>query len=85
MLKIGVKEDGVESFITDVYNRCKDIGLPAENISFLLQDLIEFSTDVIPVSKMPDYIKERIDEKSKLEEVRKLKAQVELLQKEKRV
>ena len=36
MLRIGVKEDGFESFILDVYNRCKDIGLSPENIVFSL-------------------------------------------------
>jgi hypothetical protein len=27
MLRIGVKQDSFESFILDVYNRCKDVGL----------------------------------------------------------
>jgi hypothetical protein len=34
MLKIGVKEDDFESFILDIYNRCNDIGLPAEIFLF---------------------------------------------------
>jgi hypothetical protein len=33
MNKIGVKEDNIEHFISDIYNRCKDIGISAENVS----------------------------------------------------
>ena len=81
---VGVDEDSFESFILDVYNRCKDIGLSPENISFCLTDLLEFSGTVLPLSKIPDYIKEKTDEKRKLEqEIEKLKAQIETLQLEK--
>jgi hypothetical protein len=67
MLRIGVKEDSFESFILDVYNRCKDIGLSPQNIAFHLTDLLEFSKTV-PLSKIPDYIKEKTNEKEKLED-----------------
>jgi hypothetical protein len=43
MLRIGVKGDSFESFILEVYNRCKDIGLSSQNIAFHLADLLEFS------------------------------------------
>jgi peptidoglycan hydrolase CwlO-like protein len=83
MLRIGVKEDALESFVLDVYNRCKDIGILPENISSYLADLLEFSKTV-PLSKIPHYIKEKNDEKIKLEkEIEKLKAQIETLQQEK--
>jgi hypothetical protein len=36
MNKIGVKEDDIEYFISDIYNRCKDIGLSAENVAIYL-------------------------------------------------
>jgi hypothetical protein len=39
MLKIGVREESFESFISDVYNRCKDIGLSPQNIASHLADL----------------------------------------------
>lgn len=84
MLNVGVDEDSFESFILDVYNRCKVIGLSPENISFYLQDLIEFSTTVLPLSKIEDYIVEKIDDKRKLEqEIEKLTVQKETLQQEK--
>jgi hypothetical protein len=84
MLNVGVNEDSFESFIVDVYSRCKDIGLSPENISFYLQDLLEFSRTVLPLSKISDYVKEKTDEKRKLEqEIVKLKVQIETLQLEK--
>jgi hypothetical protein len=85
MLNVGVKEDSFESFILDVYNRCKDIGLSPENISFYLQDLIEFSRTILPLSKIPEYIKEKTDEKRKLQqEIENIKIQKETLLREKR-
>ena len=84
MLRIGVKEDSFESFILDVYNRCKDIGLSPQNIAFHLADLLEFSNTALPFSKIPDYIKEKRNEKIKLEqEIEKLKAQIETLREQK--
>ena len=83
MLRIGVKEDSFESFILDVYNRCQDIGMLPENIYSCLADLLEFSKTV-PHSKIPHYIKEKNDEKIKLEqEIEKLKAQIETLHQQK--
>jgi DNA-binding transcriptional MerR regulator len=67
MLRIGVKEDSFESFILNVYNRCKDIGLSPQNIASHLADLLEFSKTV-PLSKIPDYVKEKTNEKRKLQE-----------------
>ena len=66
MAKLGVKEEHFESFISDVYNRCRDQGITPENIESLLTDLLEFSKTV-PFSKVSDYIQRKIDEKGKLE------------------
>lgn len=74
MLRIGVKEDSFDSFVLDVYNRCKDIGLSPQNIAFHMANLLEFSDTALPLSKIPDYIKEKTNEKIKLEqEIRKAK------------
>ena len=54
MINLGVKENGFEAFITDTYNRCKDLGLTPENIAFHLKDLFDFSTTyAIPFSQIP--------------------------------
>jgi hypothetical protein len=84
MLKIGVKEDSFESFISDVYNRCKDIGLSPRDTASHMADLLEFSKTV-PLSKIPDYIKEKTDEKRKLEEkIEDLEVYTEVLQEQKK-
>jgi hypothetical protein len=80
MLNMGIKEDDFESYILDIYNHCKNLGLPPENIASHLKDLLDFSTTNIPFSQLPNYIKQNADEKEKLEkEVKKLKAQKEIL------
>jgi hypothetical protein len=82
MIKVGVKEDSFESFISDVYNRCKDTGLSSQNIAFHMADLLEFSKTV-PLSKIQDYIKEKVNEKGKLEEQKEnLEVVIEVLQDE---
>jgi DNA repair exonuclease SbcCD ATPase subunit len=49
-----------------------------------LADLLEFSKTVMPLSKIPDYVKEKTTEKRKLEEeIEMLKAQIETLQQQK--
>ena len=58
MQRIGVNEESFDSFIVDVYNRCKYIGLSPENIAFHLGDLLEFSK-IVPLSKIPDYVEEK--------------------------
>jgi uncharacterized coiled-coil DUF342 family protein len=83
MNRLGVKEDSFESFMLDVYNRCKNLGLTPENIASYLTDLLEFSKS-IPISKIPPYIEQKIQEKKKLEEeIERLKEQKEELEAQK--
>jgi hypothetical protein len=84
LLGMGVSEDDFHAFILDVYNRCKNIGLSPENISSHLQDLIAFSTtNVMPLSKVTDYLNEKREEKVKLEEeIHSLNAQISALKQE---
>jgi DNA-binding transcriptional MerR regulator len=87
MKRLGVKEDEFESFILDRYNRCIDLGVSPENIASHLRDLMEFSkSNIIPLSKISDYIKQKAEEKKKFEqEKQKLDDQIETLKKEKTV
>ena len=86
MSRIGVNEDSIETFALDVYNRCKNTGLSPENISSFIQDLIEFSaTNVLPISKISDYLKQKRDEKQSLEqEIKGLDTQISTLKQEKK-
>jgi hypothetical protein len=43
MNRLGVKEDDFESFMSDVYNRSKNLGLTSESIASYLANLIQFS------------------------------------------
>ena len=84
MSKIGVKEDNIEPFITDIYNRCRDLGISPENIADHVEDLFEFSKTTIPLLQIPNYIKQKTDEKRNLEDdIERLKDQIGLLEQEK--
>jgi hypothetical protein len=75
MNRLGVKEDNFESFMSDVYNRCSELGMAPKSIAPLLTDLLEFSK-IVPFSKLPDYIQQKTQEKEKLEqEIDKMKDQ----------
>jgi len=86
--KLGVKEEELDSFILDLYNRLTDFGLSPENIAFHIKDLLEFSranSDIaVPLSQITEYIQQKADEKKKLEEqIQTLKSQVKTLSEEK--
>ena len=86
--KLGVKEEELDSFILDLYNRLIDLGLSPENIAFHIKDLLEFSRAnndiVVPLSQITQYIQQKIDEKKKLEqEIQTLKDQIKTLNEEK--
>lgn len=84
MQRIGVALENIESFTLDTFNRCMLIGLSPENISVYLQDLIEFSKNGLPLSKISEYIQEKTDEKIKLEtEIKGLRAQIAILKQDK--
>src|SRR5919205_196283 len=85
MNNIGVKEDDIEYFITDIYNKCKDIGLSTEKIAVYLQDLLEFSKTsampILPISNIDDYLREKTEQKMELEEqIQALKQQIQQLE-----
>ncbi len=83
MSRLGVQEDNFDSFMSDIYNRCNDLGLTPQRISSYITSLLEFSQSV-SFSQMRDHISEKIEEKKNLEqEIEKLRSQVETLQNQK--
>jgi hypothetical protein len=61
------EEKGLESFVSDIYNKCKYYGLrPDKLINLAMQtlDLLES----IPLSQIPNYLEEKSKDKQKLEE-----------------
>jgi alanine racemase len=76
MNRLGVREDDFESFMSDVYNRSKNLALTPESIASYLTNLIEFSKTV-PFSQLSEFIEQKAEEKKKLEEeIQKLKDQI---------
>jgi hypothetical protein len=61
------EEKGLESFVSDIYNKCKYYGLPPDklvNLAIQILDLLES----IPLSQIPNYVEEKSKDKQKLEE-----------------
>jgi hypothetical protein len=76
MNKLGIKEDGYESFMRDLYNRCENLGLTPESIVSYLTDLLEFS-NTMPFSEISNFIHQKTNEKEKLnQEIEKLNDQI---------
>lgn len=67
MKEMGVGEDDFGLFISDVYNKCKNIGIQPEHIAYNVKQILDLAGS-IPLSQIPDYIKEKTGEKRKLEE-----------------
>jgi alanine racemase len=83
MNRLGVKEDDFESFMSDVYNRSKNLGLTPESLASYLANLIEFSK-AVPFSQISEFIQQKANEKVKLEEeIQKLKNQIKIIKDEK--
>src|SRR5918996_1549945 len=61
------EEKGLESFVSDIYNKCKYHGLMPDklvNLAMQILDLLES----IPLSQIPNYVEEKSKDKQKLEE-----------------
>jgi hypothetical protein len=66
MIKFGVNEEEFGHFISDIYNNSKKLDLQPDKIAYYLDELLKLSKD-IPLSQIPDYIKQKTNEKNKLE------------------
>jgi predicted nucleic acid-binding Zn-ribbon protein len=66
MIKLGVDEKEFESFISDIYDKCKKLDLQPDQIAYYIDELLKFSKD-IPLSQIPDYLRQKTNDKSKLE------------------
>jgi regulator of replication initiation timing len=83
MNRVGVGNDQLQSFLSDVYRRSVDLGLTPQNIAPYLRDLLEFSNTLV-FSQIPAYLEQKKQEKDQLEKkVQELKEDTERLQLEK--
>jgi hypothetical protein len=81
--RVGVGNDQLQSFLSDIYKRSVELGLTPQSIASYLRDLLEFSNTLV-LSQIPAYLEQKKQEKDQLEKkVQELKDDTELLQLEK--
>ena len=61
------EEKGLESFISNIYNKCKYYGLIPDKLIILAIQILDL-LESIPLSQIPTYIEEKSKNKQKLEE-----------------
>ena len=83
MNRLGVGNNQLQSFLSDVYKRIVDLGLTPQNITSYIRDLLEFSNTLV-FSQIPAYLEQKKLEKGQLEKkAQELKVDTELLRMEK--
>jgi hypothetical protein len=61
------EEKGLESFVSDIYNKCKYYGLIPDKLVTLAMQILDL-LESIPLSQIPNYLEEKSKDKQKLEE-----------------
>jgi hypothetical protein len=61
------EEKGLESFVSDIYNKCKYYGLRPDKLVTLAMQILDL-LESIPLSQIPNYVEEKSKDKQKLEE-----------------
>ena len=67
--KYGIAEDDQEKvthFLKEIYTQCKLVGLTSHQVFLYISDILNFSSEV-SISKIPLYMKKKIQEKEELE------------------
>jgi hypothetical protein len=65
--EMGVDDDSFSHFISEVYNKSKNIGLQPEYIANNIKQILDLA-GTIPLSEIPEYIQKKTSEKKNLEE-----------------
>src|SRR5215213_10465573 len=61
------EEKSLESFVSDIYNKCKYYGLTPDKLVTLAMQILDL-LETIPLSEIPNYVEEKSKDKQKLEE-----------------
>jgi predicted nucleic acid-binding Zn-ribbon protein len=69
--KYGIKEedelaDRVTYFLKEIYLKCQEANLPVQKVFLYIYDIINFSNE-ISISQIPEFLKEKKEEKERLE------------------
>ena len=59
-------EERVTYFLKEIYTKCQEVGLTPQKIFDYIGDILKFSSE-ISISQIPKFMKQRIEEKEKLE------------------
>jgi hypothetical protein len=62
LIKFGVHDEQFHHFVSEIYNRCKEMDLQPDKIASLLKQLLDLSGSV-PLSQIPDYMEQQISRK----------------------
>ena len=61
------EEKGLESFVSNIYNKCKYYGLMPDKLVILATQILDL-LESMPLSQIPNYVEEKSKDKQKLEE-----------------
>jgi hypothetical protein len=61
------EEKGLESFVSNIYNKCKYYGLMPDKLVILAMQILDL-LESMPLSQIPNYVEEKSKDKQKLEE-----------------
>ena len=69
--KYGIKEedeaaDRITYFLKEIYLKCQEVNLSVQKVFLYIYDIINFSSE-ISISQIPQFLKEKTDEKERLE------------------
>ena len=59
-------EERVTYFLKEIYTKCQEVGLTPQKVFDYISDILKFSSE-ISISQIPKFMKQRIEEKEKLE------------------
>jgi predicted nucleic acid-binding Zn-ribbon protein len=81
--RVGVGNDQLQSFLSDIYKRSVELGLTPQSIASYLRDLLEFSNTLV-LSQIPAYLEQKKEEKDQLEKkIQDLYVETSMLQRQK--
>lgn len=71
--KYGIKDDDeseekVPYFLKEIYAKCQEVGFTPQQVFDYISDILKFSSE-ISISQIPLYMKKKIEEKEKLENI----------------
>jgi len=67
MGSLGMNENDFQTFMSETYDRCLEVGLKPERVAYYLKQVLDLC-DSMPLEQIPDHIEQQIARKQQLEE-----------------